>query len=455
MTEKKRKNIITRREAMSRVVLGGAGLALAGGLTPKVWAQAATPKDAKPAGKAKAVIQIWMWGGPSQIDTFDPKPDAGRDWNGALAAAIDTNVDGIQVNASLPLLAQQADKYSIIRSMTHGVMGHETASYITQTGHTPGRGQRIVYPSVGAVVGKMLGYDHGYDSEIPPYVVLTQPVGRFSEVGFLGLKFKPFVTGGDPNAARFAVEGIVARGITDERQRKRRELLHELDTLGRAMPDDPRFKELDKTEKKAYDMILGDAGKVFDLSQEKDEIRVKYGRNKFGQSCLAARRLVEQGVPCVAINHGGWDTHKKHFESMNRKLPEFDRGLSTLLEDLSQRGLLDQTIVWCGGEFGRGPKVQWGEPWNGGRSHWGHCYSHVLAGGGFKGGEVVGSSDEKAAYVAERPVHPRELIGSIYENLGIDPAAKLSNPRGLDLTTLPPPKDAASSGIRLKEIMKA
>ena len=202
-------------------------------------------------------------------------------------------------------------------------------------------------------------------------------------------------------------------------------------------------------------MILGDAGKVFDLSEEKKEIRDRYGRTKFGQSCLVARRLVEQGVPYVAINYEGWDTHKKHFEAMNRKLPELDRGLATLIADLADHGLLDQTIVWCGGEFGRTPKVQWGEPWNGGRGHYGACFSHLVAGGGFRGGQVVGASDEKAAFVAERPVHPRELIGSIYTLLGIDPVAKMVNPRGLDVMTLPPGTDGKSGNPVVKEIMKS
>jgi uncharacterized protein (DUF1501 family) len=219
------------------------------------------------------------------------------------------------------------------------------------------------------------------------------------------------------------------------------------------MPGDPRFQRCDRDEAKAYEMILGDAGKIFDLSTESDAMRNRYGRTKFGQSCLVARRLVEGGVPYVAINYEGWDTHKRHFEAMRRKLPEMDRGMSALLQDLSQRGLLDSTIVWWGGEFGRTPKVQWGEPWNGGRGHFGNCFSHVLAGGGFKGGQVVGASDETGESVAERPVHPRELIASIYEQLGIDPDGPMPNPRGLDVPVLPPAPDGVAKGARLQEIM--
>jgi uncharacterized protein (DUF1501 family) len=200
-------------------------------------------------------------------------------------------------------------------------------------------------------------------------------------------------------------------------------------------------------------LILGDAGKVFDLSQEKDELRIRYGKNTFGQSCLVARRLVEKGVPYVTINYMGWDTHKQHFQEMRRKLPELDKGLATLLQDLSDRKLLDSTIVWCGGEFGRTPKVQWEAPWNGGRGHWGKVFSVLVAGGGFKGGHVVGASDEHGEEVKERPVYPVDLIGSMYELLGIDGNAKLPNPEGLDLRVLPTAADGVKSGGRLKEIM--
>ena len=195
--------------------------------------------------------------------------------------------------------------------MTHGINGHETAAYMMQTGHAPAVG--LVYPSLGAIVSLFKGYDHGYTGLIPPYVVLTEGQGRFSEEGFLGPRYKPFVTGGDPSQKQFAVEGIVAAGISDQRQHDRRDLLHALDSLGNAMPDNPVFASLNKCEDKAYDLILGDTRKVFDLSQESDAMRDKYGRNWFGQSCLVARRLVEHGVPYITINYKGWDTHKQHF----------------------------------------------------------------------------------------------------------------------------------------------
>jgi hypothetical protein len=448
MSKKQTTNSLTRREVLKRGLFGAAGLAF---IDP--FSRGASPAPA--LAKARSVIQIWMWGGPSHLDTFDPKPDAGNDYCGPFKNPIPTNVDGIKICEMLPLLAQQADKYSIIRSMTHGNNSHETASYIVQTGREPGR---LVYPCVGAVVSLFRGYDHGYKGLVPPYIVLTQTQGRFSEAGFLGPRYKPFATGGDPNRNPFAVEGIVAQGITDQRQQSRRELLHSLDSLGKAMPENPQFKLLDRCEEKAYDMMFGDARKLFDLSEEKDEMREQYGRNTFGQSCLVARRLVEHGVPYVTINYKGWDTHKQHFETMRRKLPEMDRGMAALLQDLANRDLLDSTIIWWSGEFGRGPKIQWEPPWNGGRSHYGKCFCAVVAGGGFKGGRVVGASNENGTEVAERPVYPRDLIASMYELLGIDPEGPLPNPRGLDVKVLPyselvEPASSEGSAGRLKEIM--
>jgi hypothetical protein len=392
-----------------------------------------------------------MWGGPSHLDTFDPKPEAGSDYCGPLDKPIPTNVDGIRIGQLLPLLAKQADKYAIIRSMTHGINAHETAAYMVQTGRKPGG--RIVYPAVGAVVSYFKGYGAGYQGLVPPYIVLTQPQGRFSEAGFLGTRYKPFATGGDPARTPFAVEGIVAPGLSDARQRARRELLSRLDTFGRAMKGDPQLQALAEAEQQAYDLILGDAGKVFDLSREKDDLRDRYGRNTFGQSCLMARRLVEGGVPYVTINYRGWDTHKQHFQQMRRMLPELDQGMATLLQDLADRRLLDRTIVWWTGEFGRTPKVQWEAPWNGGRGHYGEVFSAVVAGGGFKGGCVVGASDAKGEKVKDRPVYPCDLIASVYGLLGIDAHAKLPHPLGLDVRVMDADADGAKTGGLLKEIL--
>ena len=438
---------MSRREAVQRTLLGAAGLVLGHHLSLRALVAAPSAK-----AKAKSVIQIWMWGGPSHLDTWDPKPEAGNDYCGPLNKPIPTNLDGVRICELMPLLAKLADKYAIIRSMTHGNNGHETASYMVQTARA--QGGREVFPSVGAVVSLFKGVQAGYKGLLPPYIVLTEPQGRFSEAGFLGARYKPFATGGDPGQTKFAVEGVVAPGISDERQRERRELLHKLNTLEHAMPGDAQLAASEQCEKQAYDLILGDAGKVFDLAQEKDELRDRYGRNTFGQSCLVARRLVERGVPYVTINYkGGWDTHKQNFQTMRRRLPEMDKGMATLLQDLAEHGLLDSTIVWWSGEFGRTPKVQWEAPWNGGRGHHGQVFSAVVAGGGFKGGHVVGASDATGERVKERPVYPCDLIGSMYELLGIDPEAKLPHPQGLMVTATPSAADKVPTGGRLKEIM--
>ena len=435
---------ITRRDALKAGVVGGAGLWLADRLGSRLRA-------ASPSGRAKAVIQIWMWGGPSHLDTFDPKPDAGYDYCGPLAKPIPTNVDGIVICELLPLLAKQADKFSIIRSMTHGINAHETASYAVQTGRKPG--ERLLYPCAGAVVSLLRGYNSGYTGLIPPYVVLTELQGRFSESGFLGPRYAPFATGGDPAQTPFAVQGVITPGITEERQRSRRDLLRALNTLGNALGSNASLEAFAKSEDQAYELILGESGKVFDLAQEGDEMRERYGKNTFGQSCLVARRLVERGVPYITINYKGWDTHKQHFQIMRQRLPQLDKGFATLLQDLSDRGLLDSTIIWWGGEFGRTPRVQWEPPWNGGRGHWGPAFSTVLAGGGFKGGRVVGASDARGEEVKDRPVAPGDVVGSLFEQLGFDLDMKLPNPDGLDLRLAPAPFETIKTAGRLKEIM--
>jgi hypothetical protein len=442
---------ITRRTAIRHGFLGAAGLLIAQNLGLRALAETLPTQPAKPQAKAKAFIQIWLWGGACHLDTFDPKPEAGNDYCGPFKTPIATNVPGVRICELLPLLAQQADKYALIRGLTHGVNAHETAAYMVQTGRMPG--DRQVFPSVGAVVSLFKGYDAGYHGLIPPYIVLTELQGRFSEAGFLGSRYKPFATGGDPAKNPFAVEGVVAQGITEKHQRDRRDLLGKLNTLAQAQPADASLAELTQSREQAYDLILGDAGKVFDLSQEKDELKERYGRNTFGQSCLMARRLVEHGVPYVTINYKGWDTHKQHFQTMRRKLPELDKGVATLLRDLADRGLLDSTIVWCSGEFGRTPRIQWEAPWNGGRGHYGKAFSALVAGGGFKGGQVVGATDARGEEVTDRPVYPNDLIGGFYELLGIDHDAKLPNPEGLDIRVTPTAADGVKTGGRLKEII--
>jgi hypothetical protein len=293
-----------------------------------------------------------------------------------------------------------------------------------------------------------------YQGIIPPYVVLTRAAGRFSEEGFLGPAYKPFATGGDPAAPRFEVEGVVARGITDARQQARRELLAKMDTMGKAMAASPELAAAQEAKERAYELILGSGKEVFDLTKETKELRERYGPHTFGQECLAARRMVEAGVPYVTISFpGGWDTHSRHFERMRVQCPQLDQGLAALLEDLSDRGLLESTLVWCTGEFGRGPKVDWQPPWNGGRNHYGKVFTVLVAGGGFKGGHVVGSSDEVGAEVKDRPVYPADLLGSIYQLAGIDAKARLPHPLGLEAYVLDAEKEGMKSAGLLTEIM--
>ena len=390
-------------------------------------------------GKAKHVIQIWMWGGPSHLETFDPKPGAGPAYCGTWDSPLVTNVPQMEISQSLPELARCADLYSCIRTMTHETNHHESASYRMQTGRMPGE---KVFPNLGAVISKMRGYDAGYDSPIPPYVVLTTGQGRFSESGFLGARYKPFITGGDPSKTPFLVSGYVLPGIDQARQARRQELLRNLDSWGNAHSSGHELlDEVLSARQNAFQLISGTAAETFDLGKETDSVRDAYGRNWFGQSCLMARRLVERGVPYITINYRGWDTHKRHFETLTRRQPEWDVGLAMLLKDLRDRNLLDETIIWWGGEFGRTPKIQTEPPWFGGRGHFGRCFSVMLAGGGFQGGKIVGKSDETGEHVAERPVWPQDLLGSIYWQMGIDPTAKMPNEKGFDLPIMDPPSE--------------
>ena len=394
---------------------------------------------------AKSVVEIWQWGGPSQLETFDPKPDASRDYNGGLKA-IPTNVPGISIHEWWPELAKCADLYSIIRTMTHTQFGHESAAYLMQTGRLPGGGE--VCPAIGAVVSLMKKGE--YKGDLPPYVILTRAKGRFSEVGFLGDEAAPLVTGGRPNSARFAVDGIVPpEGITPKISDERFELLAQLDSWRpEVVANAAKAAAFDAAGTEARRISEGDAAKVFDLSQETAELRDEYGRTEIGQSLLAARRLVEYGVPYVTVNMSGWDSHKRHFETMKRRSNETDKAVAAFLKDLAAHKLLDSTVVWMSGEFGRTPKVGWEAPWNGGRGHYARCFSALVAGGGFKGGCVVGESDETASKPVKRPVAPQDFLGSIYELCGIDPDGQIPNSKGKKMTVLPPQSEAG----RLREI---
>lgn len=459
---------ISRRESMRLGAAGAAGIVAAGGLnsgafaaeaekTPeqiaaelKVARDEATRAKAKGKGQIKSVIQIFLWGGMSHTDTWDPKPGTGYDYLGEFDKYIPTNVKGIEISSLFPYLAKQADKYSLIRSMTHGNNGHETAAYLMQTGHVPGG--RLSFPSVGAIFTYFKRNE--YKGLLPPYIVMLQAAGRFSEEGFLGSAYKPFATGGDPNADRFEVQGIVNRGIDDQRQRARRDLVDKVNLMGYGLAESKEMAEAEEARQKAYGLILGSGKEVFNLANEPTALRDRYGRNTFGQECLAARRMVEAGVPYVNISFpGGWDTHGNHFATMKRQVPQLDQGLATLLADLKERGLLDSTLVWCTGEFGRTPKISWEPPWNGGRHHFGPVFTVLVAGGGFKGGIALGESDELGEKVKERPVYPADLLGTFYELAGIDAKASLPNPLGFDAHVLDTEAEGMKSAGMLEELI--
>ena len=379
------------------------------------------------AQSAKSVILVYLDGGPAQTDTFDPKPEAGRSYTGSLKGVAKTNVEGIEIGEKLPLLATMADKYSLIRTMTHGSNAHETGHYAMITGDTSGAA--VVYPSFGAVISYKLR--DSYKGVLPCYISVTAANSRFNEGGFLGNAYKSFDTGGRPESKTYEVEGVVNKFVDKERMSQRMSLLGEFEK------NDIEKAKIDSLRGVNMEFIWGNSREVFNLDNEPDSVRQRYGKSKLGQSCLVARRLVEAGVPFVNVRMTGWDTHKKHFQRMNSMLPQLDKALSALISDLDARGLLESTIVLCGGEFGRTPKVLWEAPWNGGRAHFGKTFSYLVAGGGFHGGKVVGKTNKTGEEVAERPVWPCDLIGTIYLLMGIDPYGTLPHVSEGDLPILP------------------
>lgn len=379
------------------------------------------------AQRAKSVILVYLDGGPSQTDTFDPKPAAGRNYYGSYKGVAKTNVEGIEIGEKLPRLAAIADKYSLIRSMTHGSNAHETGHYAMITGDTSG--SAVVYPSFGAVISYKL--QDSYNGLLPCYISVTAANSRFNEGGFLGNAYKSFDTGGRPESKEYEVEGLVNKFTNKERMAQRMALLERFESR-------PIDKEkIDSLRGVNMEFIWGDSREVFNLANEPDSVRQLYGKSRLGQSCLVARRLVEAGVPFVNVRVTGWDTHKKHFQKMGSMLTGLDKALSALISDLDARGLLDSTIVLCGGEFGRTPKVLWEAPWNGGRGHYGAAFSYLVAGGGFHGGKVVGKTTKTGEEVAERPVWPCDLIGTVYLLMGIDPYGTLPHVSEGNLPILP------------------
>jgi len=402
------------------------------------------------AQKAKSVIYIYLDGGSSQTDTFDPKPEAGKSYTGKYVNPIETNVPGTIIGERLVNLARMTDKYTIIRGMYDGTNAHETAHYRMLTGDLTGG--EIVYPSYGAMIAYQTR--ERYDNPIFPYICITEASTRFNEAGFLNVMYKPYDTEGKPAGQYFDVSGIVNHDMSEDKLNKRRDLLQSLSSLGRPVEQTAQVKEAARLREQSFNLMLGESRKAFDLTAEPDSVRQAYGMNNFGQSCLAARKLVENGVTVVMVRFRGWDTHKEHFKRMDQRLDELDAGVSSLIRELDQRGLLDSTIIVVGGEFGRTPLVMNAPPWNGGRGHYGMAFSYIVAGGGFVGGKIVGKTDAKGEKVIDRMVYPADLWASVYTLMGIDPEGTVTHPVLGEIPILPSyGKEGQSNGM-LTEIME-
>jgi hypothetical protein len=434
---------VTRREFLRA---GGLGLA---GLTLPALLQARAAAAPAKRTRVKSCIQLFMWGGPSQHETFDLKPDAPDGIRGAFKP-IATKVTGTRISEHLPLMAGMADRYAILRSVTHTGVNHGTSAYHMLTGHihiTPGTLRHPTpndVPSVGCAVGRF----GRQPKDMPAYVALPSVLhdGDGGEVpgqgpGLLGQRWAPFLVHGDPTRPDFSIDTLSLPAEMDQRRlRNRIGLQSALDRQAGRLGKLPSARTLDDHYERAFRLIQSDAARrAFDLAAEPAKLRERYGRHHFGQSCLLARRLVEAGVPLVTVYWNAphiddlqhWDTHKNSFERLQKHLlPHFDRGMTALLEDLGSRGLLDETLVVWMGEFGRTPKLNK----LGGRDHWGFCQSVLMAGGGVRGGLVYGSSDAHAAYAAENPVSPDDLAATVFDALGIPLDRELRDPQGRPLT---------------------
>lgn len=375
------------------------------------------------AHRAKSVILVYLGGGISHHDTFDLKPDAIEEIRGKYKG-IASSVPGLQIGELLPKLAQQMDKVALVRSGTHENDHHETATNWVLSGRF---GSPFGdYPSMGAVVA----HETGFSGIVPPYVAVPKNPSFTWELGksaWLGGRFESFKCG-DPNAKDFKVRDLSQSGkLTPKILERRQTLLAAVDNLAAHIKGNDQIATYDEFEQKAVDMVLSPAAQAaFDIEKEDGKLRDDYGRSEFGQSCLMARRLVERGVRFVTVNYGGWDHHKKIFEGLDKKLPEFDNGLATLIRDMHERGSLKDTLILAMGEFGRTPKVNK----DAGRDHWGRAGSLLFAGAGVQGGRVIGATDKNGAFVTERPVRPADVCWTVYEALGIDPAKELLTPEG-------------------------
>ena len=377
-------------------------------------------------GTADSAILIWLGGGPSHIDTFDPKPDAPLEIRGNFKA-INTNAPGIQLAEPLSRTARVMDKLCVVRSVTSPTAAHEIGTHYMLTGFLPLPGFAV--PSYGAVTSHLLGPR----SALPPYISIQQP-GSEMGAGFLGASLNPFCPGGDPANPNFQVRDLnPPTSISQEKADRRRALREVVDNAFRQHErGSDTAKAVDSFYNRAYTLLSSsEARAAFDLKQEKDELRNAYGRNNFGQSLLLSRRLVEAGVRFSTVSLGGWDNHSNIFHALgDGHLPMFDQSFATFISDMSQRGLLERTLVVVMGEFGRTPIINR----DAGRDHYSRVFSLLLAGGGIMGGMAYGASDSRGLEPAADPVKPEDLAATIYHALGIDYTQSIASPEGVRIT---------------------
>jgi hypothetical protein len=427
---------MTRRCAIKAGFLGLSGLSLADMLRMQA-AGAATRKD-------KAVILLWLDGGPSQLETYDPKPDAPAEYRGPWGA-ISTKVPGIHISESLPLHAPHADKMVFIRSLHHGTGDHFAGGHwmLTGRGGATGLDPEPRFPSFASIIAKVRGPNA---PSLPAYVGLpaAQSIYKFPGYqgsAYLGPAYNPFDVDREQVylGATYNVEISSPKwlknlgGEAGQRVQGRRDLVSAFDSLRRDLDQRGTMNAMDRYQQQAIDMILGGKARAaFDLDKEDPKLADRYGRGPWGRYTLMARRLVEAGVTFCTVDMPHWDDHSNIKEGHGYKLPHVDRAVSALIEDLGQRGMLDRVLVIVMGEFGRTPKINNGQPGIPipGRDHWGDAISVMLAGGGLRCGQVVGATNSKAERPVDRPLKPADLLATVYHVLGVDPTLSFKDHSG-------------------------
>lgn len=401
-----------RREALGVGLLAGLGLA------DLLSLRALAEERSGPAPRARGVIHLFLAGGLAHQETFDPKPYAPAAYRGSVRA-IATKVDGLQFSRHLSRLASVADELCVVRSMGHREAAHERGAHSMLTGYAPS--QALVYPSMGSVVAQQLGSRRA----LPPYVCVPSAPDPFAGKGYLSTSFAPFALGSDPADRRYGVRDLEPQpGVDAEREARRRQLRGVVDArFAHEVRGADGPAAMTAFYERAYELLdSAEARAAFDIAAEPDKVRDRYGRTQAGQRLLLARRLVAAGARFVTVGIGGWDHHDQIERNMARRMPDVDRALAALLQDLRASGLLDEVLVLVTTEFGRTPKVN---P-DGGRDHWPGAFSIALAGAGVKRGHVHGRTDATATAVEEGLVRPEDLSRTVFTLLGIDPDAELA-----------------------------